>query len=118
MSERRAKRQRRDAAHEVPEPYNRLIETVMDRDREHFEQHHEAWEYIRPYVPGEFWPLHCDQLAVVRVRQIARGLRVREFVPDGPGPVIWQPVNADATEMAIKAITTAATAPDWLTAER
>jgi hypothetical protein len=62
----------------LPPNYDRLIAAVNDRDREYFAKHPKKKFYIRPYVPGELYPLmppYCDQ---VKVHNIAPGVRSRQ----------------------------------------
>ena len=58
-----------------PRRYRRLIDRVMQQDREYFERHPEATERVRPYVPGEVWPLHHLDATHVLVTQLAPGIR-------------------------------------------
>jgi hypothetical protein len=68
----------------VPERFGRLVDKVMDRDREYFEQHPGETEYLRPYVPGELHPLEFKDATDVLVTQISPGIRTRQ-------PVMWVP---------------------------
>lgn len=70
----------------LPRRFDRLIERVMERDREYFTRHPKARSYIRPYVPGECWPaqINADK---VRVTRIADGLRIREPLTASGEPV-------------------------------
>ena len=50
-----------------PERFERIVRAVSDRDREWFDAHPDADSYVRPYVPGEFWPNEADPDATVIV---------------------------------------------------
>lgn len=63
----------------IPEPFSTIIDNVRDADRRHFETHPDARSYMRPAVPGEFYPLTLRARFVI-VRQIRPGARVREPV--------------------------------------
>ncbi len=64
-----------------PRKFRRLIDRVCDRDREYFDRHPDAQSYVRPYVPGESWPIFFPQGTQIRVTQIGPGVRLRETVP-------------------------------------
>jgi hypothetical protein len=54
-----------------------LIDRLMEIDRQWFEDRPSERAYMRPAVPGEFWP-HTDLRAdVVVVEQVVPGLRMR-----------------------------------------
>ena len=58
----------------------RLQNQVRERDREYFEQHPAATEYVRPYVPGEVWPVDYAAATHVIVTQIVPGFRTKAFI--------------------------------------
>jgi hypothetical protein len=60
-----------------PRRYRRLIDKVMDRDRDYFERHPDDESYVRPHVPGEFWPLACPEATHVVVYLYGPGVRLR-----------------------------------------
>lgn len=57
-------------------------EEFMRRDREFFEAHPEATDYVREVMPGEFGGEAVRLDAKVHVVQIASGTRARIPVPD------------------------------------
>ena len=54
-----------------PRRFDRLIEAVCARDRQYLEQHPDEVAYVRPYVPGEFWPRVLPQDTVMLVARLA-----------------------------------------------
>ena len=67
---------------DAPSPYGELIDKVMDRDREYFRRNPGERVYVRPYVPGELWPLRYEA-DFVEVEQVAPGVRLRRPVSVG-----------------------------------
>ena len=63
-----------------PRRFRPLIERVRDRDRAYFEKHPGATEYLRPYVPGEFWPVAYPDATHVLVTQIVPGFRTKTIL--------------------------------------
>jgi len=56
-----------------------IVDQVMDMDIAFFKNNPKKSDYVRPYVPGEIYPL-CDKCCgynYVRVEQIRPGLRLR-----------------------------------------
>lgn len=62
-----------------PEAIGKIMDAVSKRDREHFDEHpDEAW-YVRPIVPGEFWPYtrRARGANYVQVDNLGTGKRLR-----------------------------------------
>ncbi len=70
------------------------VERARALDRAYFEQHPEASVYFRTLVPGEFdrriservYLISVDDIAKVRVEQLAPGVRIRTGLPFFRGP--------------------------------
>jgi hypothetical protein len=62
-----------------PRRFRRLMQRVSARDRAYFERRPDVTDYVRPYVPGESWPL-VFPATHVRVTQIAPGVRTKAFL--------------------------------------
>jgi hypothetical protein len=62
------------------------LEAATKRDRRFFKRHPFLSEYTREIMPGEYpeWamPPNCDAYGTVTVRQIAPGVRHRQFKLD------------------------------------
>jgi hypothetical protein len=58
--------------------FTEIIERANNQDRLYFEANQDATEYIRAYIPGEFYPLEYSNCRLVKVKQIFPGLRSRE----------------------------------------
>jgi hypothetical protein len=52
---------------DVPQRFVRILDRVMRRDREWFLAHPDTDRYVRPYMPGEFYPEQLDVDATVIV---------------------------------------------------
>jgi hypothetical protein len=70
-----------------PRRLARIIERVRRRDREYFARHPGETEYLRPYVPGEVWPVLDTSCTHVLVTQLAPGIRHKALLilPEGRG---------------------------------
>lgn len=68
---------------DAPAPYDMIIEAVNDRDRKWFEDNPGEQSYVRPYVPGEFWPADESGISAVRVFLLGPGLRARQTLSAG-----------------------------------
>lgn len=60
----------------------RITARIVAQDRAWFAAHPGENRYVRPYVPGEFWPDHppAGVDLVVLVTQLAPGIRTRRAV--------------------------------------
>ncbi len=59
-----------------------VLKDVLSADRRYFEEHPDATDYLRPYVPGELWPSHDTELSpsqplAMLVRRTRKGNRER-----------------------------------------
>lgn len=63
---------------DAPEPYASIIEERMNADRDYFERNPSATTFIRPAVPGEFWPEDLEFAGDVLVRSHGIGARSRQ----------------------------------------
>jgi hypothetical protein len=60
-----------------PRRFRRIIDAVKARDRAYFEQHPLESSYVRPYIPGETWPVLYHPDTFVLVTQIMPGFRTK-----------------------------------------
>lgn len=51
----------------APPEFAAIYDSVCAADREWFNQHPAVNSYIRPYVPGEFWPHRAADGSIVEV---------------------------------------------------
>lgn len=72
---------------QLPKKYLDIIDDVTGRDRAYFEKHPGFFEYIRPYVKGEFFPLRFSKNTLVWVKRSEHtiGARVRKPLSDSVG---------------------------------
>lgn len=61
---------------ELPPEYAKIVDYVNDADAAFFEEHPNMKAYVRPYVPGEFYPWVPDHEIAVLVMQ-RDGTRIR-----------------------------------------
>ncbi len=61
----------------VPKPFSDIINEVCNRDIEHFKNRQNCKSFLRPYIPGEFWPFIYPYDTLIEVTQIFPGLRTR-----------------------------------------
>lgn len=61
----------------MPPAAGKLMDKVMAKDREFFEQNPGLKVAYRPELPGEHWPLQWCKEATTRVEYLAPGMRVR-----------------------------------------
>ena len=45
-----------------PKHIERISKRYMRLDRKYFQDHPEATEYVRPFIPGESWPVQHEPL--------------------------------------------------------
>lgn len=64
----------------APRRFRRIIDAVSARDRLYFEQHPLESQYLRPYVPGETWPLLDHPGTHMLVTRIGPGIRTKALL--------------------------------------
>ncbi|MGD9890118.1 MAG: hypothetical protein AB7R89_11085 [Dehalococcoidia bacterium] len=64
----------------APRRFRRIIDAVKARDRAYFEQHPSESQYLRPYIPGETWPVLDHGGTHVLVTRIAPGIRTKTLL--------------------------------------
>ena len=53
----------------------------MQLDGKYFQDHPEATEYVRPFIPGESWPVQHESLPdLTRVMKVNGWFRLRQFL--------------------------------------
>ena len=64
-----------------PKHIERISKRYMQLDRKYFQDHSEATEYVRPFIPGESWPVEPELLPdVTRVIMVISWYRLRQFL--------------------------------------
>ena len=64
-----------------PKHIERISKRYMRLDRKYFQDHPDATEYVRPFIPGESWPVEPELLPdVTRVIMVASWYRLRQFL--------------------------------------
>ena len=64
-----------------PKHIERISKRYMWLDRKYFQDHPEATEYVRPFIPGESWPVEPELLPdVTRVIRMTSWYRLRQFL--------------------------------------
>ena len=64
-----------------PKHIERISKRYMWLDRKYFQDHPEATEYVRPFIPGESWPVHPEPLPdLTRVMKVNGWFRLRQFL--------------------------------------
>lgn len=65
-----------------PPCHQRALDRAVEQDRRYFAANPTATEYVRRYVPGEFYPLLPADVRRVLVTQLAPGFRMRSPIFD------------------------------------
>ena len=64
-----------------PKPIERISKRYMWLDRKYFQDHPEATEYVRPFIPGESWPVQHEPIPdLTRVTKVTSWYRLRQFL--------------------------------------
>ena len=64
-----------------PKPIERISKRYMQLDRKYFQDHPEATEYVRPFIPGESWPVQHEPIPdLTRVTKVTSWYRLRQFL--------------------------------------
>lgn len=61
----------------APPQFQRIIDAVNASDRAYFDQHPTETSYLRPYIPGETWPILDHPGTHMLVTLIAPSIRTR-----------------------------------------
>ncbi len=64
-----------------PNHIERISKRYMWLDRKYFQDHPEATEYVRPFIPGESWPVQHEPIPdLTRVTKVTSWYRLRQFL--------------------------------------
>jgi len=64
-----------------PKHIERISKRYMWLDRKYFQVHPEATEYVRPFIPGEAWPVQLEPLPdLTRVMKVNGWFRLKQFL--------------------------------------
>jgi len=64
-----------------PKHIERISKRYMRLDRKYFQDHPESTEYVRPFIPGESWPVQHEPLPdLTRVMKVNGWFRLKQFL--------------------------------------
>ena len=64
-----------------PKHIERISKRYMQLDRKYFQDHSEATEYVRPFIPGESWPVQHEPLPdLTWVMKVNGWFRLKQFL--------------------------------------